>query len=44
MYAPLEYVGFANTWPTDLLKVIVLLEYIDLLVKEGCKIIGQPNA
>ena len=37
MYVLLEYISQANTWLTVLLKMIVLLEYINLLFIRGCK-------
>ena len=37
MYVLLEYTSWASVWLTVLLEMIVLLEYIDLLVIQGCK-------
>ena len=44
MYVLLEYIDCANTWLTVVLEMIVLLEYIDLLIIQGCKISGQAIA
>ena len=37
VYVLLEYIAEQVVWLTVLLEMIVLLEYIDLLVIQGCK-------
>ena len=37
MYVLLEYIAEQVVWLTVLLEMIGLLEYIDLLVIQGCK-------